>query len=44
MEELVTKIRIRKGLKVCIFEYYCDNKLNILQPEVPPLDTYYDKL
>lgn len=28
MEELVTKIRIRKGLK----------------PEIPPLDTYYDKL
>ena len=28
MEELVTKIRVRKGLK----------------PEIPPLDTYYDKL
>ena len=28
LEELVTKIRVRKGLK----------------PEIPPLDTYYDKL
>jgi elongation factor 2 len=28
IEELVTKIRIRKGLK----------------PEIPSLDTYYDKL
>ncbi|KAG5716465.1 Elongation factor 2 [Termitomyces sp. T112] len=28
IEELVTKIRVRKGLK----------------PEIPPLDTYYDKL
>jgi len=28
MEELVAKIRVRKGLK----------------PEIPSLDTYYDKL
>lgn len=47
MEELVTKIRTRKGLKVCkiyMFFFGREYELNCAQPEIPPLDTYYDKL
>lgn len=47
LQELVTTIRVRKGLKVCSYSqaavvttytYFC------LKPDIPPLDTYYDKL
>lgn len=46
LEEIVQNIRTRKGLKVCSS---CPPASFILltssfQREVPPLDTYYDKL
>ena len=45
LEELVTKIRVRKGLKVLSFSpSTCSPTDQVLQPEIPPLDTYYDKL
>jgi len=45
MEELVTKMRVRKGLKVHILlRIFSTPRLTIPQPEIPPLDTYYDKL
>lgn len=46
LEEIVTKIRTRKGLKVCVSFLFaassCANEM--VKPEIPPLDTYYDKL
>jgi elongation factor 2 len=46
VEEVVRGIRVRKGLKVC--PSVRNNWLTLidfnLQPEIPPLDTYYDKL
>lgn len=46
MEELVRSVRTRKGLKVrsTAIKHGCLILIAILQPEIPPLDTYYDKL
>jgi hypothetical protein len=45
MEELVTKIRVRKGLKVYgLLPSFVFVLTTLVQPEIPSLDTYYDKL
>jgi elongation factor 2 len=47
MESLVTGVRTRKGLKVSTFsisEEIFVLLIVLIQPEIPPLDTYYDKL
>ena len=48
IEELVRNLRIRKGLKVCLSATFIGTasiaNFRSFQPEIPALDTYYDKL
>jgi elongation factor 2 len=42
--EVIKGIRVRKGLKVRGILRFTEFVLTVPQPEIPSLDTYYDKL